>query len=59
MADWMYWITAIVFTGLGFSWGINFRKEVIIALTIDTLIKDGYIKTRGKGNHQELLKFDE
>lgn len=59
LADWMYWLTAIVFTVVGFSFGIGFNKQLIISLTIDALIDQGYIKTRGFGRNKEMLRYDE
>jgi len=59
LADWMYWVTAIVFTSVGFFIGIESGKKVIVALTIEQLIKDGYIKTRGLGKDKEIVKYDE
>lgn len=59
LADWMYWVTAIVFTVVGFFLGVENGKKVIIPLTIEQLIKDGYIKTRGFGKDKELVKYDE
>ena len=59
LADWMYWVTAIVFTVVGFTWGLEFNKQHIISITIDSLIEQGYIKTRGFGRNKEMLKYDE
>jgi hypothetical protein len=59
LADWMYWLTAIVFTVVGFTWGLEYNKQHIISMTIDSLIEKGYIKTRGFGRNKEMLKYDE
>ena len=59
MVDWMYWVTAVVFTVVGFTWGLQFNKEIITAATIDALIESGYLKTRGTGQNKEILKHDE
>lgn len=59
MVDWMFWVTAIVFTAVGFVISAEVNKKAIINITIDTLIKEGYIKTRGVGKNQELVKYDE
>lgn len=59
MADWMYWVTAFVFTCVGFFIGADSSKKIIVNMTIDALIKEGYIKTRGMGKNQELVKYDE
>lgn len=55
----MFWVTAIVFTAVGFVISAEVNKKAIINITIDTLIKEGYIKTRGVGKNQELVKYDE
>ena len=59
MADWMYWVTAIVFTCLGWFWGVQFSKLRMIEITIDSLIEQGYLKTRGAGRNKEIVKYDE
>lgn len=59
MADWMYWITAIMFTIVGFGFGITANKEAIIAATINSLIDQGYLKTRGVKPNLEIVKYDE
>lgn len=59
MADWMYWITAMVFTVVGFSFGMSFSKEAIVAATIDALIEQGYLKTRGSGDTMKIVKYNE
>jgi len=59
-AEFFIFITAILFTGLGYMFG---RKdttrtvvEITVAHTIDSLIKNGYIKTRGTGPNLTLIK---
>jgi hypothetical protein len=56
-------ITAVVFTfvGSGMFTKSNTKKvaEVAIATCIDGLIKDGYLKTHGTGEHMLILKWDE
>lgn len=59
MLDWMYWVTAIVFTVVGFSFGMSFSKEIITAATIEALIKQGYLKTKGTGSEKQVVKYDE
>jgi hypothetical protein len=59
MLDWMYWVTAIVFTGVGFYISAEVNKKAIINITIETLIREGYIKTRGFGKDKELIKYDD
>lgn len=55
----MYWVTAVVFTCFGFFVGVEKSKNIIIGITIDTLIKEGYLKARGHGKDKELIKYDE
>ena len=59
MEMWMYWITAIVFTVLGWYWGVKYSREAIVKLTIDSLIRDGYVRVRGFGDDQELVKLND
>lgn len=56
-----YWLlgTAIIFTLVGRYAGFRDRLEDIIAATIESLIEDGYIKTKGNGDNLELLKHTE
>lgn len=53
-----WWLlgTAVVFTYVGKF--MSFRDHVhdITAATIDQLIDDGYLKTRGVGRDMEILK---
>jgi hypothetical protein len=57
---WML-IVAVIFTVFGYSVGVrkNMRNAVEIAIgtTIDNLIRDGYLKTRGVGKDMEILKI--
>jgi hypothetical protein len=57
------WIfaTAVIFTFVGYSMGKKSSRslvELAIATTIDSLIRDGYLKTRGVGKNMEILKAD-
>jgi len=56
-----YWllVTAILFTFVG-RW-MSFRDIVgqVTEATIDSLIRDGYLKTRGVGRDMEILKHGE
>jgi len=59
-------ITSIVFTIAGYLMAATDSRKAsfsetkrITQETIDTLIKMGYIKTRGEGPDQELVKFEE
>lgn len=49
--------TAVIFTGVGAYMGTRSKVENIIAATIDSLIADGYLKTRGTGENMEILKW--
>lgn len=52
----MYWLTAVVFTILGYCLSMNHSKKVMVQLTIDNLITQGYLKTRGTGEDTQLVK---
>jgi hypothetical protein len=64
MDYWMFWVTAAIFTVLGYYFG---RKEPvslehskkITKETIDTLIDMGFIKTSGTGDDTKMLKYYE
>ena len=53
-----YWLlgTAIVFTFVGRYTAYRDALEDVVAATIDSLIDDGYIKTKGEGKDMEILK---
>jgi len=55
---WLF-VTAVIFTVVGWFWGKRTSAEPIIAVTIDKLIDDGYLKTRGTGKDMQILKWDE
>jgi len=55
----MFFVIAVVFTGVGYIWGLRNQMKNIIAATIDSLIDDGYLKTRGTGENMEILKWRE
>lgn len=59
MVDWMYWVTAVVFTVFGFFCSLSFSKKLMVQMTIDSLIDQGFIKTRGEGENIQLVKYDE
>lgn len=63
MDPYQFWITSIVFTVVGYYFGQDNvpMKHIkrIAAETIEHLIEQGYIKTRGIGDDQELLKYYE
>lgn len=53
-----YWLlgTALVFTYVGRWMAYKDHLMDIVESTIDKLIEDGYIKTKGEGEKLELLK---
>jgi hypothetical protein len=53
-----YWLlgTAIVFTMLGRQLAVKDSVTNIVQNTIDSLIAQGYIKTKGEGDNVEILK---
>lgn len=55
----MVFATAIIFTVFGWYIGKSSQIESLVAITIDALIKDGYLRTRGKGANLEILKWNE
>lgn len=55
MVGWMFWLTAIVFTILGMIFGVKIRNRLLVEGVIEALIKQGYLKTRGK----DVVKYDE
>lgn len=55
----MIFITAVVFTIVGWYMAAKIQTEKIIGATIDSLIEDGYLKTRGVGRDMEILKHTE
>lgn len=57
----MWWLlgTAVVFTGVGRYMSFRDHVHTITEATIDSLIEDGYLKTRGVGKNMEILKHTE
>ena len=55
----MIFVTAVIFTAVGYVWGMRAQIKNIVAATIDSLIDDGYLKTRGIGKDMEILKWRE
>ena len=53
-----WWLlgTAIIFTFFGRWTAYKDALTDVVAATIDSLIDDGYIKTKGEGENLELLK---
>lgn len=57
---WIF-ITAVIFTIVGYGMGKNSTRalvELAISTTIDSLIREGYLKTRGVGKDMEILKIN-
>jgi hypothetical protein len=52
-------ITAVLFTAFGFFWGRSSVIATVINSTINSLIEDGYLKTRGCGEDEELVRWRE
>jgi hypothetical protein len=48
--------TAVLFTLVGWRMSLQ-NKKIVIASTIDSLIRDGYLKTRGSGENMEILRW--
>jgi len=56
----MFAITAVIFTGVGWWFGMQSSTETTVGHTIDSLIERGYLKTRVKDDgNTEILKHDE
>ena len=53
---WLF-ITAVIFTLVGFFWGASVKTDKAAAYVIDTLIKEGYLRTRGTGPNAKILKY--
>ena len=51
--------TAVIFTGVGYYWGIKDKVRTISEAVIDSLIAEQYLKTRGVGRDMEILKWTE
>ena len=56
---WWLFATAVIFTGVGRFMAFRDKLESVVAATIDSLIEDGYLKTRGVGRDMEILKHTE
>lgn len=55
----MLFVVAVVFTAVGYVWGLRRQLKAVITATIDSLISDGYLKTHGTGKNMEILKWRE
>ena len=51
--------TAILFTFVGRYLAFKVDVEDVVASTIDSLIEEGYLKTKGSGKQIEILKYNE
>jgi hypothetical protein len=56
---WWLFGTAVVFTFAGKFMSLHTNVDHIVGATIDSLIEDGYLKTRGTGENMEILKHTE
>ena len=56
-----FWLlcTAVIFTFVGWYFGIKSGGLVTAEIVIDSLIEQGYLKTRGEGKQLEILKHTE
>jgi len=56
-------IVAVIFTAFGYRVGLKEQMKIsvdeVVATTIDSLIRDGYLRTRGSGPSIEILKVDD
>ena len=52
-------VTAVIFTAVGWYWGVRSSIENISEAVIDSLIEQGYLKTNGLGKNMEILKHTE
>tara|TARA_B110000503_G_scaffold137748_1_gene222550 strand:+ start:416 stop:628 length:213 start_codon:yes stop_codon:yes gene_type:complete len=55
----MVFVVALVFTLVGWYMGKRAHVEGVVASAIDSLIEDGYLKTRGDGASMEILTWQE
>jgi anthranilate phosphoribosyltransferase len=55
----MFFVIAVVFTAVGYVWGLRTQLKSTVASTIDNLINEGYLKTRGTGKDMVVLKWRE
>jgi len=55
MTLWLFG-TAVIFTFVGRYTAYRDAIADVVSATIDSLIEDGYIKTKGEGESLELLK---
>jgi len=53
-----FFVTSVVFSAFGYYVARLSNREMV-ATTIESLIDEGFLKTRGSGEHVELVKFDQ
>jgi hypothetical protein len=58
MTLWLFG-TAVLFTALGWYFGKRTQVIDIVAATVDSLINDGYLKTRGEDQQMVILKWQD
>ena len=57
--EFWFFIVAIVFTGVGYYFGISWNIERLTSLILDNLIRDGYLRHRILDDGEvELLKWN-
>jgi hypothetical protein len=52
-------ITAVIFTILGYIMCASIITPRLTAVIIRNLINSGYLKTKGEGKHKVILKYDQ
>jgi hypothetical protein len=55
------WLLIAYSTGtfIGWYFALKAKSENIVAATIDSLVEEGYLKTKGSGDDMEVLKWRE
>ena len=54
---WWLFGTAVIFTFVGKFVTLRSTVDTIVGTTIDSLIRDGYLKTQGTGKDMEIIKW--
>lgn len=56
-----FFIVAVIYTYIGYRWGVRNQTEEIIETTIDSLINEGYLFVRRNDENDdvELVKIQE
>lgn len=54
---WWLLATAVIFTFVGKFLTLRSTVDTIVGTTIDSLVRDGYLKTRGSGADMEIIKW--